>query len=84
MQSITAATETVNALAQEMGDGSAQQAKAMQEIGNALVRMEQVTQKAAASAEETAAAGENLNAESSALRTVVDQLNSLVRTTHQS
>ena len=78
MQSITAATNTVNALAEEMHNGSRQQAQAMQEIGNALVRMEQVTQKTAASAEETAAAGDNMNTESTALRGVVEHLNGLV------
>jgi methyl-accepting chemotaxis protein len=81
MHAITQQTDMVNALAEEMQSGSIQQAQAMQEIGNALTRMEQVTQKAAASAEETAAAGESLNAESASLRDVVEHLNGLVSTT---
>lgn len=84
IHAITAATDTVHALAGEMENGSVQQAQAMREIGNALIRMEQVTQKTAASAEETAAAGESLNGESAALRGVVNHLNGLLSTTRAS
>jgi len=78
VQAITQETDTVSALSEEMRNSSMQQAQAMSEIGAALVRMEQVTQHAAAAAEETAGAGENLRGQSAALQTVVNRLSALV------
>lgn len=78
--SITESTDRVAILTDEMRVRSSQQATAMREIGAALGRMEQVTQTNAATAEQTATAGESLTAESDGLREVISRLNALVRT----
>jgi methyl-accepting chemotaxis protein len=78
IQSITDATTTVSTLADEVRTGSREQSRAMEEIERALVRISDVTQKAASNAEESAAAGNDLTAESKALGEVVERLSALV------
>jgi methyl-accepting chemotaxis protein/methyl-accepting chemotaxis protein-1 (serine sensor receptor) len=58
--------------------GSQEQARGIGQIGKAILQMEQVTQKTAASAEESASAAEELNSQSEALRDVVRRLSALV------
>jgi hypothetical protein len=50
----------------------------MDQISKAVAQMDQVTQKTAASAEESASASEELNAQSHALMSVVKRLRDLV------
>jgi methyl-accepting chemotaxis protein len=78
IRSIAQGTEAVAALAEQVQNGSLEQERAMQEIGGALVRMQSVTQKAAANAQQSAETGERLSAESNALRGVVEGLDALV------
>ena len=61
-----------------MNLGSQEQARGIEQIGKAIVEMEQVTQKTAAIAEESAAAAEELTAQSDALKDVVVRLNQMV------
>ena len=78
IHSIAQRTEAVTALADEVQTGSLEQARAMEEIGNALTRMQSITEKTAANAEQSAVIGERLNAESQDLRSVVEKLDALV------
>jgi methyl-accepting chemotaxis protein len=58
IRSITEGTEAVTALADQVQNGRLEQERAMQEIGGALVRMQSVTGKAAANAQQSAETGE--------------------------
>jgi methyl-accepting chemotaxis protein len=78
IRSIAQGTEAVTALAEQVQTGSQEQEGAMQEIGGALIRMQSVTEKAAANALQSAETGERLSAESNALRGVVDGLDAFV------
>jgi methyl-accepting chemotaxis protein len=50
----------------------------IEQIGKAIMQMEDVTRKTAASAEENASAAEELNAQSEALKDIVEQLTAMV------
>ncbi|HUJ51510.1 MAG TPA: hypothetical protein VLW25_14975, partial [Bryobacteraceae bacterium] len=78
IHSMSQATESVTTLADQVQNGSQEQARAMQEIGNALVRMQALTEKTSANAQEGSAVGERLSAESQALEEVVERLDTLV------
>jgi methyl-accepting chemotaxis protein len=71
---ITEQSAKVKTLVDEVHLGSQEQTRGIEQIGKAIVQMEQVTQKAAASAEESASAGEQLNAQSAALKDLVGRL----------
>lgn len=68
----------VRVLVDEVNQGSQEQARGMEQIARAVVQMEQVTQKTAASAEESAAAGQDLNTHADALRRVVIEMRDVV------
>ena len=78
MDTVTASASRVKTLVDEVNLGSQEQARGIEQIGKAIVQMEQVTQKAAANAEESASAAEQLTAQSEALRHIVRRLTSLV------
>jgi len=78
IRSITEESVKVKTLVDEVNLGSQEQARGIEQIGKAIVQMEQVTQKTAANAEECAAAAEELNAQSETLRDVVERLSALV------
>jgi methyl-accepting chemotaxis protein/methyl-accepting chemotaxis protein-1 (serine sensor receptor) len=78
--SVTESASKVKVLVDELDLASQEQAKGMQQVTSALVVMEQVTQKNAASAEESASAGEELSAQSLTLRDMVGRLSQLVGT----
>jgi methyl-accepting chemotaxis protein/methyl-accepting chemotaxis protein-1 (serine sensor receptor) len=65
-------------LVDEMNLGSREQTHGIQQIGKAISQMEQVTQTTAANAEESAAAAEELNAQSGTLKEVVERLAAVV------
>jgi hypothetical protein len=58
-----------------------QQACGLEQVSKAISQMEEVTQKTAASAEQSAAAGAELSAQSETLRTVVAHLKAMVSAT---
>lgn len=61
-----------------MAAGVKEQTDGLEQIRRALTQMEQVSQSTAATAEESAAAAQELNAQSEALKTIVFRLNSMV------
>lgn len=80
IREITAESEKVKTLVDEVHLGSQEQARGIDQIGKAITQMEQVTQQTAARAEESASAAEELNAQSEALKEIVGRLTMLVGT----
>lgn len=78
IHTITEQSTKIKTLVDEVHLGSQEQSRGIEQIGRAIVQMEQVTQKAAASAEESASAAEELNAQSAALKDIVSRLNVMV------
>jgi methyl-accepting chemotaxis protein/methyl-accepting chemotaxis protein-1 (serine sensor receptor) len=79
--SIRAIAEKASAsktLVDEVNLGSQEQARGIEQIGKAIMQMEQVTQKTAANAEESAAAAEELTAQSDTLKGIVERLTAMV------
>lgn len=75
---ITAKATEVRSLVEKVNGASQRQAIGIREISQAVDSMADVTQRAAATAEETAAAGQQLRAHSSVVNRVVFQLETLV------
>ena len=80
VRSLTEHTEQLGALVGQVSDGSVKQASGMEEISEAVTQIGQVTQKAAASAQESASAGSELSAEADNLNELVLEFSSLVGT----
>jgi methyl-accepting chemotaxis protein len=78
IHAITDSTVKVKTLVDEVHLGSKEQARGMQQIANALSHMDSVTQGAAASAEESASASEELSAQAQAMAGTVRKLSELV------
>jgi len=68
----------VKVLVDEVSLGSQEQTRGIEQVGKAIVQMEQVTQRTAANAEESASAAEELTAQSEALKGVVARLTAMV------
>jgi methyl-accepting chemotaxis protein/methyl-accepting chemotaxis protein-1 (serine sensor receptor) len=68
----------VKMLVDQVASGSGEQSRGIEQIRTALGQMEQVTQGTAASAEQSAAAAEQLNAQSEALKDLVLRLDTMV------
>ncbi len=77
-RSITESTGEVKTLVDEVHVASNEQACGIQQVSQALAQMDQVTQKNAASAEQSAAAGQELSAQSLAMKATVAKLAALV------
>jgi methyl-accepting chemotaxis protein len=80
IHAITENSDKVKLLVDEVNLGSHDQARGMEQITRAIAQMEGVTQKTAASAEQSAAAGQELDSQSDSLRAVVSRLTGLVGT----
>jgi methyl-accepting chemotaxis protein len=76
--SITERTARARTLVDGVSRASQQQAAGTIQVEKAIAEVEQLTQTAAANAEENAAAGEELSAQAAALREVVARLEALV------
>ncbi len=76
--SIRSRVEKLDQLVGEIASASAEQNKGIEQITQAVAQMDQVTQANAGSAEETAAAAEELNAQAVMLKDAVSQLQALV------
>jgi methyl-accepting chemotaxis protein/methyl-accepting chemotaxis protein-1 (serine sensor receptor) len=74
---ITDESARVRALVDQVNQNSQAQAQRHEQIGNAIAQMEQVTQTTAAGAEQSAAASQELNAQSVALKSIVERLAAL-------
>ena len=84
ISTITGDSERIQAMVQEVSAGSEQQLRGIGQIGKAITQMEHVTQITAANAEESAAAAEELNAQSAMLKDVVERLQAMVDSAHGS
>ncbi len=78
IRSITAASSKMKILVDEINLGSQEQSKGIDQISRTIHEMEKVTQSTAANAEESAAAAEQLTAQSQSVIEIVDHLNTLV------
>jgi methyl-accepting chemotaxis protein len=78
IQSITESAAQAKLLVDGVSISSQQQTLGVEQITRAILQVEKVTQANAASAEENAAAGAELNAQSKSLERVVDRLTLLV------
>lgn len=78
IRQITETSAKVKTLNHAVNRGNQQQAQAMEHIGKAIGQMDQVTQQVASSAEQSAAAAEELHAHSASLTVVVENLAALV------
>jgi methyl-accepting chemotaxis protein/methyl-accepting chemotaxis protein-1 (serine sensor receptor) len=78
IRSITESSAKMKVLVDEVNLGSQEQERGIEQIAKAIVQMEQVTQKNAANAEESASASEELSGQAETMRAVVGQLQALV------
>ena len=67
----------VKTLVDEVNLGSEEQARGIEQMAGAITQMERVTQTTAANAEESAAAAEQLTAQSATLNDIVDRLTAM-------
>ncbi len=80
VRGMTESATQVKSLVDEVNMGSQEQARGMEQIARAIAQMEQVTQRTAASAEESASAGTDLNSHANALRALVHEMRDMVGT----
>ena len=80
VRSMTDNAVRVKNLVDEVSLGSQEQARGMEQITRAVGQMENVTQKTAAGAEETASAGAQLEAHAGVLRTLAQEMRAMVGT----
>jgi len=78
IRQVTASTRVIASLVDGVKSGSAEQTKGIQQISSAMMRIGQATQSSAASAQQTAAVGEEMSAQSSNLGGIVERLHALV------
>ena len=78
IRQVTEAANTMKTLVDEVNTGSQEQTRGIDQIGQALTQMDQVTQRTAANAEESAAAAEELSAQSNTLENIVRRLTAMV------
>jgi methyl-accepting chemotaxis protein/methyl-accepting chemotaxis protein-1 (serine sensor receptor) len=78
IRTITEESARVKTLVDGVNLGSQEQGRGIEQIGKAIAQMEQVTQRTAASAEESASAAEELNAQSGTLKHIVERLTAMV------
>lgn len=76
--SITESASKVKELVEEVNQSSQEQARGIDHIASSLTGIEQVTQQAAASAEQSASASLNMSAQADTMNKVVSQLVALV------
>ncbi len=75
---ITGDSTQIKMLVDQINSGSQEQSRGIGQIANSITQIEKVTQSSAASAEECAAAAEQLTAQSQAVRDIVVELTALV------
>ena len=78
VRAMTESSAEVKTLVDQVNVGSQEQARGMEQIQRAVVQMEQVTQKNAAGAEESASAGAELTGHAETLRTLVGEMREMV------
>jgi methyl-accepting chemotaxis protein/methyl-accepting chemotaxis protein-1 (serine sensor receptor) len=75
---MTKSAVRVKSLVDEVNLGSQEQTRGMEQISHAILQMEQVTQNTAASAEESASAGAELDTHASTLRDLVHEMREMI------
>ncbi len=75
---ISEASVRVGSLVNEVNLASQDQARGNQQVGESIAQMDRMTQRAAATAQNSAAAAEELNTQSAALRAIVERLADMV------
>jgi ABC-type transporter Mla subunit MlaD len=83
LEEILGKTRQVDNVIAEIATASQEQSQGITQVGSALNQMDKVTQSNAASAEETAAAAEQLNAQSMELNHVVTLLHEIIEGTRR-
>jgi methyl-accepting chemotaxis protein/methyl-accepting chemotaxis protein-1 (serine sensor receptor) len=78
IRAITGSAAQVKGLIEQVSTGGQEQSRGIDQISRALIEIDQVTQTAAASAEENAAAGKELSMQSEGLQSVAERLSALV------
>ena len=78
IQAITQGAGKVKTLVDEVEASSKEQAQGIEQISKAVAQMDQVTQRTAANAEESASASQELKGQAQSLMAVVEQLKDLV------
>jgi methyl-accepting chemotaxis protein len=78
VRAMTENATQVKSLVDEVNMGSQEQARGMEQISRAVIQMEQVTQRTAASADESASAGTDLSSHANALRALVHEMRDMV------
>ncbi len=78
VRAMTEGSARVKALVDQVNLGSQEQARGMEQIQRAVVQMEQVTQKNAAGAQQSASAGAELSNYAGGMRTLVSDLRQMV------
>jgi methyl-accepting chemotaxis protein/methyl-accepting chemotaxis protein-1 (serine sensor receptor) len=78
IRAITDEMAKVKTLVDEVNLGSQEQARGIEQISKAITQMDQVMQKTAANAAESASAAEELNAQSETLKDIVERLMAMV------
>jgi methyl-accepting chemotaxis protein len=78
VRAITGSAVQVKGLIDQVNSGGQEQSQGIEQISRALVQIDQVTQTTAANAEENAAAGKELSAQSEDLQGVAERLSALV------
>ncbi len=79
LHQIVGKARQVDELVAEIATASREQSQGLDQVNTAVTQMDKVTQNNAASAEETASASEELNAQAATLRDIVSELQILVR-----
>jgi len=75
---ITASVNRVKGLVEEVSEASQQQTQGLDQVAQSLAQMERITQSTAATAEDSAAASQELSAQAATTMEVVSQLQALV------
>lgn len=83
MNEIVTKSRQVDELAAEVAGASNEQIQGITQINNAVGQMDEVTQANAASAEESAAAAEELNQQAETMKASVAELLNLIGSDHQ-
>ncbi len=82
IEAITSSAVRVKGLISEVSEASRQQTQGIDQVSQAVAQMERVTQGTAATAEESAAASEELNAQAAAALDIVMRVASIVGATN--
>ena len=78
VRAMTENSTKIKSLVDEVNLGSQEQARGMEQIARAVTLMGQVTQRTAASAQESASAGTDLSSHADALRALVHEMRDMV------